>query len=75
MKKYLILFGAMVALGSCKKYLDVNKNPNSPEASTATANLVFTNAVNAATGYQTGGPHSLGSTWTTFTQHQLYGWW
>ncbi len=69
MKKYLILFGAMVALGSCKKYLDINKNPNSPEASTAPANLVFTNAVNAATGYQTGGSHALGSSWTGHLSH------
>ena len=69
MKKYLILFGAVVALGSCKKYLDVNKNPNTPEASTAPANLVFTNAVNAATGYQVGGSHSLGSTWSGQLSH------
>lgn len=69
MKKYLILFGAVVVLGSCKKYLDVNKNPNTPEASTAPAENVFTNAVNAATGYQVGGPTSLGATWSGQWSH------
>ena len=69
MKKYLILFGAVLLLGGCKKYLDVNKNPNSPEASTASANFVFTNAVNAATGYQVGGSHALGSTWSGQLSH------
>lgn len=69
MKKYLILFGAVLFLGGCRKYLDVNKNPNTPEASTAPANLVFTNAVNAATGYQVGGSHALGSTWTGHLSH------
>lgn len=69
MKKYLILFGAVVALGSCKKYLDVNKNPNTPEATSAPAQNVFTNGVNAATAYQVGGSHSLGSTWTGILSH------
>jgi hypothetical protein len=64
MKKYLILFGAVVTFGSCKKFLDVNKNPNTPEATSAPAANVFTNALNAATGYQVGGSHSLGATWT-----------
>ena len=69
MKKYLILFGAVVSLGSCEKYLDVNKNPNTPEATSAPARNVFTNAVNAATGYHVGGSHSLGSTWTGAMSH------
>ncbi len=69
MKKYLILFGAVVAFGSCKKFLDVNKNPNTPEATSAPAANVFTNAINAATGYQVGGSHSLGATWTGQLAH------
>ena len=64
MKKYLILFGAVVTLGSCEKFLDVNKNPNTPEATSAPAGNVFTNALNSATGYQVGGSTSLGATWT-----------
>jgi hypothetical protein len=64
MKKYLILIGAVVSLGSCKKFLDVNKNPNTPEATSAPAANVFTAAVNAASGYVVGGSTSLGATWT-----------
>jgi hypothetical protein len=64
MKKYLILFGAVVSLGSCKKFLDVNKNPNTPEATSAPAANVFTAALNATSGYVVGGSTSLGATWT-----------
>jgi hypothetical protein len=69
MKKYLLILGAAVMLGSCKKFLDVNKNPNTPEATSAPAGNVFTNAVNAATGYQVGGSHTLGSTWSGLLSH------
>ena len=42
--KYLTLaFAAVVALGSCKKYLDVNQNPNN--ATDATPELVLPNAL------------------------------
>jgi hypothetical protein len=42
--KYLTLaFSAVIALGSCKKYLDVNQNPN--DATEATPELVLPNAL------------------------------
>jgi hypothetical protein len=72
MKKYLILF-SIIALASCKKYLDVNTDPNN--ATITKASYVFTNAeaVTAADkdgrGGTTASAQSLGSTWTGYWAH------
>jgi hypothetical protein len=66
MKKYLIFLGAL-AMVSCKKFLDVNTNPNTPTVTKA--NYVFANAQNVTAASQVGGPHSLGSTWAGFWGH------
>jgi hypothetical protein len=66
MKKYLIILGVL-AMASCKKYLDVNVNPNT--ATVTKANYVFTNALKVSADLQVSGLHSLGSTWTGLWGH------
>jgi hypothetical protein len=50
MKKYnlILLFFAAIAISSCKDYLNINDNPNSPIS--ATPELVLTNALNVSAG-------------------------
>ncbi|HYM93393.1 MAG TPA: SusD/RagB family nutrient-binding outer membrane lipoprotein, partial [Chitinophagaceae bacterium] len=66
MKKYLIFLGAL-AMAGCKKYLDVNINPNT--ATVTKANYVFTNALKVSADIQVSGLHSLGSTWSGYWAH------
>ncbi|MFI5133040.1 MAG: SusD/RagB family nutrient-binding outer membrane lipoprotein [Chitinophagales bacterium] len=61
MKKYLIFFAAL-AMVSCKKYLNVNINPNT--ATVTKANYVFTNALKVTADIEVGGLGALGHTWT-----------
>lgn len=58
MKKFLIFF-SIIAFFSCKKYLDVNVNPNT--ATDARADFVFTNAQNSSGAIIVGQAHALGS--------------
>ena len=66
MKKYLIIFAA-VALGGCKKYLDVNVNPNTPTQTKAS--YIFTNAQARTVANQVGGVHSMSSSWVGYWGH------
>jgi hypothetical protein len=66
MKKYLIFFAALAVVG-CKKYLNVNNNPNT--ATVTRANFVFTNAQKVTADITVGGMHTLGSTWTGYWGH------
>ena len=66
MKKYLIFLG-IISMTGCKKYLDVNTDPNT--ATVTKANYVLTNALNVTAANQVGGLHSLGSTWAGFWGH------
>jgi hypothetical protein len=65
MKKYLI-FLSVIALASCKQYLDVNTDPNT--ATTTKSIYVFTNAENVTASHVTAS-QSLGSTWTGYWAH------
>jgi hypothetical protein len=66
MKRYLLFLG-LLSMVSCKKYLDVNTDPNN--ATVTKANYVFTNALAVTAGNQVGGAHALGSTWTGYWAH------
>src|SRR5580765_7996376 len=66
MKKYLIIFAAL-ALGGCKKYLDVNVNPNS--ATKTNSSYVFTNALARTVSGQVGGVHVMAGSWVGFYGH------
>jgi len=68
MKKYFLFLG-VIALASCKKYLDVNTNPNT--ATVTKAFYVFTNAevVTAADKDGRTGAQSLGATWAGYWAH------
>jgi len=66
MKKVLIFFGA-ISLVSCKKFLDVNTDPNQAEKTQST--YVFTNAQARTGANQVGGMHILGATWTGQNAH------
>ena len=66
MKKYLIIFAAL-AMGGCKKFLDVNVNPNT--ATTTPANYVFTNAQARTASNQVGGVHTMAGSWVGFYGH------
>lgn len=66
MKKYLIIFAAL-AMGGCKKFLDVNTNPN--VATTTPANYVFTNAQARTAANQVGGVHVMSGSWVGFYGH------
>ena len=52
---------------SCKKFLDVNTNPNT--ATVTKANFVFSNAQNVTAANQVGGVHALGSVWDGLWGH------
>jgi hypothetical protein len=69
MKKFLIIFAAVgaVGLGGCKKFLDKNENPNS--AVTTDARYVFTNAQQRTIANQVGGVHTMGGSWVGFYGH------
>jgi hypothetical protein len=69
MKKYLIFLSSvgLLAMGGCKKYLDVNTNPNT--ATVTSAQFVFANAVKVTADLQVGGVHALGSGWAGFWGH------
>jgi hypothetical protein len=67
MKKYLISFAALVALGSCKKFLDKNENPNS--ATSTNAKYVFTNAQARTASGQVGGVHMMAASWVGYNGH------
>jgi hypothetical protein len=66
MKRYLIFFAAFALIG-CKKFLNVNKDPNT--ATVTKANYVFTNALNTSAGGVVYYGHELGSTWAGFWAH------
>lgn len=69
MKKSLILLGvaSTFLLGGCKKFLDVNKNPNTP-TSTDTR-FVLTNALSRTVANQVGGMLILGGDWAGYYAH------
>jgi hypothetical protein len=67
MKKYLIILISVVALASCKKFVDVNTNPNTPTVTRP--EFVFANALNQTASFIVGGSHSLGSTWSGQMSH------
>src|SRR5690348_10742088 len=67
MKKILIVFTAALALGGCKKYLDVNTNPNTPTQTNA--KYVFTNAQARTVANQVGGVHVMAGSWVGYYGH------
>ena len=69
MKKLFVLFAAAgsLVLGGCKKFLDVNENPNT--ATTTDARYVFTNALARTASNQVGGVHTMGGSWVGFYGH------
>lgn len=67
MKKYIaIITVAALALGSCKKTLDVNTDPNNPGLDQATPQLVFPTGVASAAGRIGGDLAILGGIWAQF---------
>lgn len=66
MKKYLIIIAALATMG-CKKYLDVNTNPNTPTLTNT--KYVLTNALNTSARIVAGGLHITGGSWTGFYGH------
>ncbi len=66
MKKFLIFF-SIVALFGCKKFLDVNVNPNT--ATDARADYVFTNGQNTSGAIIVGTAHQIGSDWAGLWAH------
>lgn len=67
MKKILIVFTAALALGGCKKFLDVNTNPNTPTQTNAA--YVFTNAEARTVANQVGGVHIMAGSWVGYYGH------
>lgn len=66
MKKILLLVG-VVSLFSCKKYLDVNDNPNTPLSTRA--DFIFTNALTRTAANQVGGQHITSGSWVGYYGH------
>src|SRR3982751_1251786 len=66
MRIYLFIFAAL-SLGSCKKFLDVNKNPNS--AVTTDSRYIFTNAQARTVSAQVGGVHTMAESWVGYYGH------
>lgn len=67
MKKYItIIVTAALALGACKKTLDVNKDPDNPGLDQATPELVFPAGVASAAGRIGGDLAILGGIWAQF---------
>jgi hypothetical protein len=69
MKKFLIILAATgsVAMSGCKKFLDVNENPNN--AVVTDARYVFTNAQQRTVANQVGGVHTMAGSWVGFYGH------
>ncbi len=67
MKKLAILILGIVVFASCKKFVDVNDNPNTP--TTTRADYIFTNALNQTATNQVGGVHQVAATWTGILAH------
>ncbi len=68
MKKILLylLLGSVVTT-SCRKFIDVNTNPNTPTVTKA--NLVFSNALNTSARIMVGGMHITMGSWTGYYGH------
>jgi hypothetical protein len=66
MKKYLIIITVLASV-SCKKYLDVNTNPNTPTQTNT--KYILTNALNVSARIQDGGLHITGGSWTGYYGH------
>ena len=63
MKKILLYaLVASVGMTSCRKFLDVNTNPNT--ATVTKANFVFANALNSSARTQVGSMHITGGSWS-----------
>lgn len=70
MKKYLsflVMASALVGLGGCKKYLDVNQNPNIPTITRA--DFTFSNAQSTTAAQQVGGVHMMAGSWVGYYGH------
>lgn len=67
---YKIVFAGVIfsiLLSSCKKFVDVNTNPN--QLTTAQAQFVFTGALATTYRNQVGTMHIVSGSWTGFTAH------
>ncbi|WP_315822924.1 SusD/RagB family nutrient-binding outer membrane lipoprotein [Paraflavitalea speifideaquila] len=69
LNKHLSILTIAVAIAGigCKKFIDVNKNPNS--AQSAGAALIFTNGLNAYATSLAGGANLIGNYWGGFWAH------
>jgi hypothetical protein len=68
MKKNLIIAMAVLLAGTgCKKYLNVNVNPNTPTQTNS--KYVLTNALNRSAAAIAGGAHITSGTWTGYYAH------
>ncbi len=69
MKKILlyVLVVSTAAMTSCKKYINVNTNPNT--ATVTKANYIFANALNSSARVMVGGMHITAGTWTGYYGH------
>jgi hypothetical protein len=67
-KRLCVLAAAIALAGTgCKKFIDVNENPNNAESAGAT--LIFTNALNTYASSLGGGPNLIGNYWGGFWAH------
>src|SRR5215216_1449603 len=67
MKKYsFLIVGALLAMSSCKKVLDINKDPDNPGVDEATPALVFPAGVASSAGRIGGDLAILGGIWAQY---------
>jgi hypothetical protein len=67
-KKLLLIIGAGILLGSCKKtYLDINANPNLPTDENIVPELIFSQAAEAVGAIQTPGTWGFLDKWMGYT--------
>lgn len=67
MKKILYIVLVTLTFTSCKKFVDVNTNPNTPTVTKA--NYVFSNALNNSGRIIAGGLHITGGHWVGYYAH------
>lgn len=67
MKKILYILLIAFTFTSCKKFVDVNTNPNTPTVTKS--NYVFSNALNNSGRIVAGGLHITGGHWTGYYAH------
>src|SRR5947209_2638853 len=70
-KTIILSFLLLTAIGSCKKTLDINQNPNAPALSQATPQLVFPAAVMSVAGREGGDLAILGAIWGQYAAQSV----